>query len=190
MRVFFTPANGKAVKEASLTLRINVKTLQTQSVDIASAASCNLVDDPSSGKPGWTRQGAGNDFSTFKAEKLTVYGVDFIIPAGKCVAVGGEQRKISNECRVKLPESKGMQALHILQNCAWPPAGDVGTVTVCYKDGTQEKIAVSGVHDCGNWIGPRAKNNGMLAWKELNELGRSLGIYLSSYELKKKTLLN
>ena len=78
-----------------------------------------------------------------------------------------------------------MKALHILQNCAWPPAGEIGNITVCYKDGTQEKISVSGVDDCGNWIGPSPKNNGMLAWKELNELGRSLGIYLSTYELKK-----
>ena len=185
MRLFFTPYSGKTVKEAELSLRIKVKRLKTQPVDITAAADCNMVDDPAAGKPGWTRQGAGNDFSTFKAKKLSVYGVDFLIPAGKVVAVGGEQRKISNECRVKLPESKGMKALHILQNCAWPPAGEIGTITVCYKDGTQEKITVSGVHDCGNWVGPRAKNNGMLAWKELNELGRSLGIYLSTYELQK-----
>lgn len=185
MRFFFSPANGKAVEKAELSLRIRVKRLNTQSVDIAAAADCNMVDDPAAGKPGWTRQGAGNDFSTFKAEKLSVYGVDFLIPAGKVIAVGGEQRKIRKECRLKLPESKGMKALHILQNCAWPPAGEIGTITVCYKDDTQEKISVSGVHDCGNWVGPRAKNNGMLAWKELNELGRSLGIYLSTYELQK-----
>ena len=185
MRFFFTPSNGKTVTEANLTMRINIKTLRTQPVDISLAADCNMVDDPAAGKPGWTRQGAGNDFNTFNARKLSVYGVDFLIPDRKVVAVGGEMRKIQKECRVKLPASKGMKALHILQNCAWPPAGDVGTITVCYRDGTSEKITVSGVRDCGNWIGPSPKNNGMIIWKQLNELGRSLGIYLSTYQLQK-----
>ena len=185
VRLFFTPGNGKAVKEAEVALRIRVKYLKTQPVDISAAADCNMADDPAAGKPGWTRQGAGNDFSTFNARKISVYGVDFLIPDRKVIAVGGEQRKIRKECRLKLPETKGMKALHILQNCAWPTAGAVGSITVCYKDGSQEKITVSGVNDCGNWVGPRAKNNGMLAWKELNELGRSLGIYLSTYALKK-----
>ena len=131
------------MKEAEVALRIRVKHLKTQPVDISAAADCNMADDPAAGKPGWTRQGAGNDFSTFNARKISVYGVDFLIPDRKVIAVGGEQRKIRKECRLKLPETKGMKALHILQNCAWPTTGAVGSITVCYKDGSQEKITVS-----------------------------------------------
>ena len=187
IRIFYSPAGGKEVKEATLSMRCTVSENKTQQVDISAFADCSTVDDPASGKPGWTRQGAGQDFSSFTAKKITSYGVDFIIPHRRIVAVGGERRKIRSTCTVKLPESKGMKALHILHNCAWPPAGELGTITVNYKDGSKQTIRVSGVRDCGNWIGPTAKRNGALAWSELDELGRRLGIYISTFQLDKSS---
>ena len=185
IRIFYSPAGGKDMKESTLSMRCSIRENKTLPVDISGFADCNMVDDPASGKPGWTRQGAGQDFSSFNEKKINAYGVDFIIPNRKVIAVGGEQRKIRKSCTVKLPESKNMKALHILHNCAWPPAGELGSITVNYKDGSSEIIKVSGVRDCGNWVGPTAKKNGPIVWSELNELGVRLGIYLSTYALSK-----
>lgn len=185
LQIFYTPVSGKAVKEATLSMRCKVTENKTQSVDITPYADCNTVDDPASGKPGWTRQGAGQDFSSFNAEKISAFGVDFTVPKGKVIAVGGENRKIRSSCTVKIPAGKNMRALHILHNCAWPPAGELGTITVGFKDGSKQLIRVSGVRDCGNWVGPTSKKNGTIVWSKLNELGVKLGIYLSTYQLDK-----
>ena len=186
LHVFFSPVSGKAVKEAVCKVRCKFVSNKTLQIDISKYADCNMVDDPASGKPGWTRQGAGQDFSSFNAKTISAFGVDFTIPDRKVIAVGGEQRKIRKSCTVDLPASENMQALHVLHNCAWPPAGELGTITVAFSDGTTQDIKVSGVRDCGNWIGPTAKKNGALAWSELNELGRRLGVYLSTYQLTKR----
>lgn len=166
-------------------MRCQISKGKLQSVDLTPYTNCNMTDDPDSGKPGWTNQGSGADFSCFTAQKISAQGIDFTIPERKVIAVGAALRKVPAECFVKLPESKNMRAIHLLHNSAWTPAGELGKIEVIYADKSKEIITVAGTVDCGNWVGPSPKANAAVAWQNINELGRSVGLYVSSFALKK-----
>ena len=184
LRFHFSPSSGK-VSRSTFAMRCQITQGKLCSVDLTPYTKCNMTDDPDSGKPGWTHQGSGADFSCFTAKNVTAQGITFAIPERKVIAVGAPLRNIPAECTVKLPETKNMQAIHLLHNSAWTPAGELGKMEVTYSDNSKEIITLTGTTDCGNWVGPSPKANAAIAWQNINELGRSVGLYVSSFALKK-----
>ena len=184
LRFHFAPSGGK-ISKSTFAMRCQITPGKLKSVDLTPYTNCNMTDDPESGKPGWTNQGSGADFSCFTAQKVTAQGIAFTIPERKIIAVGATLRKAPAECTVKLPETKNMRAIHLLHNSAWTPAGELGKMLITYADNSKETITLAGTTDCGNWVGPSPKANAAVAWQNINELGRSVGLYVSSFALQK-----
>ncbi len=184
LRFHFAPSSGK-ISKSTFAMRCQITPGKLKSVDLTPYTNCNMTDDPESGKPGWTNQGSEADFSCFTAQKVTAQGITFTIPERKVIAVGATLRKAPAECTVKLPETKNMRAIHLLHNSAWTPAGELGKMLITYADNSKETITLAGTTDCGNWVGPSPKANAAVAWQNINELGRSVGLYVSSFALQK-----
>lgn len=140
---------------------------------------------------GWTDQGPEQDLSPMKPGRLEASPAVFDIASDRdgnsCLVLGGgglswlPMRKSLN-----LPGGKA-SSLFLLHAIAWAPAGKetIGTVEVCYTDGSRSRFPVVNQRDVGNWWNPqRSWENGQLVWKEkilnLGEL-RDVGLFLSVF---------
>ena len=190
IRIHLVVGEDGTAEVASVVLKELVP-LSSSPVDISNAVNMGFKDEIANDrKGGWTDQGSDNDLRIFKPGKRSFSGVMFDIldetkNNGKaCIALAGKAQEW-------LPESVSVKAdgawtsLFLLHALAWGESAP-GGITVAYKDGSKQEIPVTSA-DVGNWWGPCAGTNSVVAWSADNNTAY-VGLYLTQYKIQDKPL--
>lgn len=194
LRFGFSPQSG-AITQSAIKLEFQLRKSNTTEVDTSSVVNRALRDQVAGdGKGGWTDQGPDNDLAAFTLSNLDVLGIPFSIPNAKdhsrnsIIAVaGGERGGFPLEIRLPVAKYSNMRAVNLLHSSAWTPGGKFGELEFIMADGSRQKLDVSGMNDCGDWVNPRGKDNAHVAWK-IERIGSDIGIFASSFPLPKQTV--
>lgn len=194
VRIGFTPSSG-SIRESSLKLEIEEKPYTSTTLNLRSAANMAFADDKAGDRVGgWTDQGAENDLRMLPVGRQRWQGVEFDIidPArnrGKsCIVLSGPSRDYFPKSVSAEQNGERGNFLYLLHALAWPSnLKEIGTVKVCYRDGSSTTIPVTGNVDVGNWWIPAPRRNGELVWTGENR-SAYVGLYRSVYPIEDKPI--
>ena len=194
LRLLFSPAEGD-IARAELRFRMQYVPYQSYAFDLRRAANMGFADEKADDrKGGWTDQGPDNDLRALKPGRLDAAPARFEIldPAknrGKsCIALGGGGREyFPREAEIS-GNGQRFRTLLLLHALAWARNGEVGKITVEFRDGSSCVIPVAGGRDVGDWWNPSPCANGVVAWRGSSREGNPVGLFLSAFPVPNKPI--
>lgn len=199
LRLYLAPPNTE-VAEAALTVKLRAKPYSAKPLDISAVANRAFQDDRRDDEAGgWTDQGHQNDLSTLPVGARMFGNVGFdLLDAGKnegraCLAFANPARKYFLKSAEIAGHGERFAYLYLLHATAWTPReGEAlcGIIEVRYEDGTTQGIEVKTGRDVGDWWEPVGLSNAVVVWKDKNQTGVDVGLYLSRFALENRKVSN
>ncbi|MDW8105687.1 MAG: hypothetical protein RMK92_11795, partial [Armatimonadota bacterium] len=151
-----------------------------QTVDLSAYFNMSLRVPATAGRLPWMLlQEEGNDLSELPAGEQTFEQVPFQVQDG-CVAVS--QR--GGNVQVDVPVERAFHSLYLLHTASDIPAhGVVGTVTLCYADGTQHTEYIHSPTNLSRWVFPLPpEGKARIAWTGRNRRWTRVGLTVTGID--------
>lgn len=155
-----------------------VRTFQT--VHLSAFLNMSLCVPPMDDKLPWMlSQQEGNDLSEMPRGEQTFEQIPFEVQDG-CIAVSGR----SGTPQVDVPVGRAFQSLYLLHTAADIPAhGVVGTVTLCYEDGTEHAEYLHAPTNLSRWVFPLPpQGKARIAWTGRNRRWTRVGVTVTGID--------
>ncbi len=189
LRLYPQQGGGEQFTAASFRYLFEFRGIESNPVSLAEAANRAFLDDVSGdGKGGWNDQGPENDLRMFKPGDYRFFGVEFRIvdpdrnEGRACIVLNGAGQNCFLDSATVWPAKKGKFLYLLHANAFTGKYRDAGTISVKFRDGSTQEIAVRNRIDVGNWWGGVDHENAPVVWKSTNAKS-VVGLYMTGFRL-------
>ena len=180
--VFFVFRTGKTgFSKSELILNLSVEPVASHPVALEPFINRAFSGRAGGTLPVWTLQGEDASLSMFRETEVNPLGICFAVSPRGAAAVGGKERGgVPASMTIPVSMKRPVRALNLFHTSAWTPPDEFGEVRIQFSDGSGKTFPVSGLRDCGNWVGPRPLSNAAIAWTGMRS-DSMLGVYCSTF---------